>query len=220
MRAYELLEELLAAFREAMPQADFQAGWRPGDAGRLPGRPVAAGQVGEGSAEGDGWSVRLDLTVYLPRGGSAKAGEELLAAMEETARARLAGLSGVQREGFGVDKATGLLAAKCFFRFAGSGRGGLVRVTIGGMERLAGGWRIRLEPGRALTAVGEDAPFAVVGAGYVVELEGLDTRGLERLAVFTAELGGLRFGRCRWKALDEAGRSAVFLSYERTEGGV
>ncbi len=221
MRAYELLGEMLALFQTQLPQADFRESWRPGSAGRLPGKPTVTGQVGSESASGNEWEARLDLTVFLPRGESANTGDELLAAMEDAAQAHFPSLSSVKREGFGVDKATGLLATQCFFAFAASGgTSGAQSVSIGGVERTASGWKIKIDPGRALTAVGENVPFALVGGVcYTVEIEGIDTKGLERLAAFTVEMGNQRFTRCRWKSLDETGKSAVFVSYDRTEGG-
>jgi len=222
MRAYELLGEMLALFRVELPQADFREAWAPGSAGRLPGKPTVAGQVGSESDSGNGWDARLDLKVFLPRGEPAGTGEALLAAMGDAAQVHFPSLAGVKREGFGVDKSTGLLAAKCFFEFAASsGTGGVQNVSIGGVERVASGWEIRIDPGKALTAVGENVPFALVGGvSYIVEIEGIDTEGLERLAAFTVELGGQRFARCRWKSLDESGKSAVFVSFDRSEGGV
>lgn len=222
MRAYELLGEMLALFQAELPQADFRESWRPGGAGRLPGKPVVTGQVGSESAGGNQWNARLDLTVYLPRGESAGTGDALLAAMGDAARAHFPSLSGVKREGFGLDKSTGLLAAQCFFEFAASGgSGGTQNISVGGVVRAASGWKITVDPGRALTAVGENVPFALVGGvRYTVEIQGIDTKGLERLAAFTVDLGDQRFTRCRWKSLDETGKNAVFLSYDRLERGV
>lgn len=221
MRAYELLGEMLELFREKLPQAEFREAWRPGGAGRLPGKLVAAGQVGSESQEGEEWSARLDFSVYVPRKEAAGAGEALIAAMGSAAEEGFPALAGVKREGFALDASTGLLRAKCSFSFTGSGGGvGTQGVFIGGVERQASGWKIQIDPGKALTAVGENEPFALAGGVcYTVKIEGADTKGLERLAGFTAVLGSERFERCRWKSLDEAGRSAVFISYHRAEGG-
>lgn len=220
MRGYELLSGLLGALREEVPQAEFRECWGAGKAGRLPDKPVVTGQVGRESEDGSAWSVRLDLTVFLPRGASLKTGEELLTDIGDAARSYFPALAEMQREGFGPDVSVGLLAAKCFLNLAGSGgAAGAQSVLIGGVQRAAAGWKITVDPGKLLTAVGEEEPFAQVGGvRYTVEIEGVDTRGLERLAGFTAELGGEVFTRCRWKSLDETGKRAVFTSLNREEG--
>ena len=75
--------------------------------------------------------------------------------------------------------------------------------------------------GNDLVAVGEEVPFGREGARleYQVELEGLDTQGLERLTVFTAELSGGVYTGCRWKSLDLAGGKGIFLASGWQEKG-
>ena len=220
MTAYEILRKLLGLLREAGLEADFRESHSPGN-GRLPQRPVAVGQVGsEGAAEGK-WSARLDFQVYLPRKEPLETGEALLAAIGETAEAHFSSLSGIKREGFGPDKEAGLLCARCFLEFAGEREGGgACQVLIGGVARPVSGWEISVSFGKPLTAVGENEPFALLGgAVYRVKLLGLDTKGLERLAGFTAELPEDIFTRCRWESLEETGRQGVFLSGQREERG-
>ena len=214
MQAYELLTQLLEAFREELPEADFRESWGSGAGGRLPGKPVVTGQVGRESSEG----TRLDFVVYVPRSAPIQQGENLLASMGSVAETHFPALSGMTREGFEPDSSTGLLAAPCSFTFA---EGGSSRaVLIGGVERAASGWKIQIDPGKSLTAIGENEPFAALGGpSYTVTVEGIDTKGLERLAGFTAELGDSVFTRCRWKSLEETGKCAVFTAYSRTEGG-
>ena len=220
MRAYERLTGLLEAFREKIPGADFRECWGPGKAGRLPDKPVVTGQVAGEKDAGGQWSAELSLTVFLPRGAALKTGEELLDAMGAVIREAFPTVAEIRREGFGPDKASGLLSAECFVSFEESGGEGGVRAVIGGVERPAAGWAVQIDPGRALTAIGEEEPFAQTGGvRYTVEISGVDTRGLERLAGFTVEIGGQEYARCRWKSLDETGKSAVFTSFHRREGG-
>lgn len=221
MTAYEILGRLLGLLREAGLEADFRESYSPGG-GRLPPRPVVAGQVGgEGTAEGR-WSARLDFRVYLPRKEPVETGEALIAAIRRTAENHFSSLSGVKREGFAPDKEAGLLCAPCFLEFAGEEEGGGTRqVLIGGVARPVSGWEISTSFGNPLTAVGENEPFAMLGGiSYRVKLLGIDTRGLERLAGFTAELSGNVFTRCRWESLEETQRQGVFLSGQREERGI
>lgn len=220
MTAYERLKELLGLLAEKLPQVECRESYAPKNAGRLPGKAVIAGQVGSESTEGSKWGARLDLAVYLPRGWEISQGEEILAGISRVAGENYTALSGVKREGFAPDKDSGLVMARCFLEFAGGGEGAAQSVTIGGVEHPASGWEIKIEPGKALTAIGEAEPFATVGGcTYSVKLEGIDTKGLERLAGFTVRLGQQVFSRCRWKSLDETGRSGIFISSQREEGG-
>lgn len=220
MRGYELLQEVLALLRQKLPEVDVRECWEAESPGRLPKKPVITGQVGSETGTAGEWGARLDFTLYLPRGGLLESGEEIIAAMDSAVKEGFPSLTESGREGFGPDKATGLLAAACFFAFSGKGGSEGQSASIGGVARSVSGWEVSVSPGRALVAIGEEEPFAVVGGvTYTVALEGIDTKGLERLAGFTVELGGQVFLRCRWKSLDETGKKAVFLSNKRTEGG-
>lgn len=74
--------------------------------------------------------------------------------------------------------------------------------------------------GEELVSVGEEEPFALrdPGVQYQVELEGLqNASGLERMAVFTAQIGKARYTGCRWKRLELTAGKAVFLAANREE---
>lgn len=220
MTAYEILQELLGLLRQALPQADFRESFAPGPGSRVPERPVVTGQVDGESTAGGKWSGRLAYAVYLPRGCEVAVGEEILTAVSRVAGENFPALSGVERKGFAPDTSSGLLMARCFLEFAGGGEGGGQSVCVGGMDYPASGWEITMEPGRTLTAVGENEPFGTVGGtAWTVKMEGIDTKGLERLAGFTVELGEQIFTRCRWKSLNETGKTAVFQSNHREERG-
>lgn len=219
MRGYELLGQVMSQLKEKLPQVYLRECWVPGGPGRLPQKPVLAGQVGQESQEEDKWSARLDFTLYLPRGMDFAAGEGILAAAIQSVEG-VAGLAGFERQGFTPDTSTGLMMAACSFNFAGGGGVQGQTVSIGGIPQKVSGWQVSVSPGRALTAIGEEEPFAWVGGvTYTVALTGLDTQGLERLAGFTVELGGQVYMRCRWKTLEETRKGAVFLSNRRLDRG-
>ena len=74
------------------------------------------------------------------------------------------------------------------------------------------------------TDTGSDDAVAIVmalrdpGVLYQVELEGLqNASGLERMAVFTAQIGKARYTGCRWKRLELTAGKAVFLAANREE---
>ena len=117
------------------------------------------------------------------------------------------------------DKPTGLLAIPCAVEFAGLDEGG-GEVTLGGKTYPIAGWSIAVSTeGRELVSIGESQAFALEDrrTRYTVELEGLDTQGLERLASFTAKLGESpeTYVGCRWKSLSQ--NRGVFVSYQRQE---
>lgn len=221
MTAYEVFIQLQGILQAAVPQADFRESYGPGAASRLPLRPVAAGQVGEETDREGRWSARIDYTLFLPRGAGAAVGEDILQGIGRAARGRFPALAGISRGAFAPDKSTGLLAAKLSLQFAEEKAGAGQAVVIGGTAYPAAGWEIRCAPGKGLTAIGEGEPFAVAGGmEYTVEVAGIETAGLERLAGFTAVLGDLAFAGCRWKSLSATGKRAVFTStrMEREEG--
>ena len=82
--------------------------------------------------------------------------------------------------------------------FAGLDEGG-GEVTLGGKVYPVAGWSVAVSTeGRELVSIGESQAFALEDrrTRYTVELEGLDTQGLERLASFTAKLGGVAGDVC------------------------
>ena len=66
-------------------------------------------------------------------------------------------------------------------------------MELGGKSYRAAGVSAAMSlSGNELVAIGEEVPFAVEDARweYQVELRGIQAAGLERLAVFTAQIGG------------------------------
>ena len=214
MTAYEIFTQLQGLLAQKIPQAEFRECYGHGTVSRLPTKPVATGQVAGGSAKEGGWQAEIAYTLYLPRGCAPSVGEGVLEAVRQVAEEGFPSFPGAARGPLAPDKATGLLAAACTLSFAGEdGTGPGATAEIGGVGRRVSGWEITSSVGKELTAIGEREPFgALATPAYTVELQGIDTAGLERLAGFTVRLGGLSFQRCRWKLLSSTGRRAVFVS--------
>ena len=88
-------------------------------------------------------------------------------------------------------------------------------MELGGKSYRVAGVSVAMSlSGKELVAIGEGVPFAVEDARweYQVELRGIQAAGLERLAVFAAQIGDARYTGCRWKKLDLASGTAVFLA--------
>ena len=219
MGAYELLESLLEKLAADFPQGEFQAAYGAERGSRRVERLTVAGQVAKERFAPEGWSGKLELTVFLPRGSGPGEAEPLLAAVEAAARELAPGFRGMERGKAQQDKPTGLLAIPCAVEFAGLDEGG-GEVTLGGKTYPIAGWSIAVSTeGRELVSIGESQAFALEDrrTRYTVELEGLDTQGLERLASFTAKRGGSpeAYLGCRWKSLSQ--NRGVFVSYQRQE---
>ncbi len=219
MGAYELLESLLEQLAADFPQGEFRAAYGAEQGSRRVERLTVAGQVAKERFAPEGWSGKLELTVFLPRGTGPGEAEPLLAAVEAAARELAPGFRGMERGKAQQDKPTGLLAIPCAVEFAGLDGGG-GEVTLGGKTYPIAGWSIAVSTeGRELVSIGESQAFALEDrrTRYTVELEGLDTQGLERLARFTAKLGESpeTYVGCRWKSLSQ--NRGVFVSYQRQE---
>ena len=219
MGAYELLESLLEQLAADFPQGEFRAAYGAEQGSRRVERLTVAGQVAKERFAPEGWSGKLELTVFLPRGTGPGEAEPLLAAVEAAARELAPGFRGMERGKAQQDKPTGLLAIPCAVEFAGLDEGG-GEVTLGGKTYPIAGWSIAVSTeGRELVSIGESQAFALEDrrTRYTVELEGLDTQGLERLARFTAKLGESpeTYVGCRWKSLSQ--NRGVFVSYQRQE---
>ena len=220
MGAYELLESLLEQLAADFPQGEFRAAYGAEQGSRRVEKLTVAGQVAKERFAPEGWSGKLELTVFLPRGTGPGEAEPLLAAVEAAARELAPGFRGMERGKAQQDKPTGLLAIPCAVEFAGLDEGVGGEVTLGGKTYPIAGWSIAVSTeGRELVSIGESQAFALGErrTRYTVELEGLDTQGLERLASFTAKLGESpeTYVGCRWKSLSQ--NRGVFVSYQRQE---
>ena len=68
--------------------------------------------------------------------------------------------------------------------------------------------------------MGEEEPFALRtrGSNTRWSWRGFkNASGLERMAVFTAQIGKARYTGCRWKRLELTAGKAVFLATNREE---
>lgn len=223
MRAHEVLEALLAGFREAAPQAEVREAYGFKPASRLLTRPVVAGQIVKESAAGDGWEAKLSFTLYLPQGQGADQAEELLDLLAERAKALYPELASVERGAASVDKTLGVAAVTLTVSFqAGGGNTGAKNflVLLNGEEHRVSGWKLSAaESEKELVAVGEEEAFFHSGRRvYSIELQGLDAQAQSLTDGFTAQLGGRTevYQHCRWKSMSGAG-TGVFQSDCQTE---
>lgn len=222
--AREILLGLLEGFRGDMPGVEFREALSVKEGFRPMGRVLVLGAVQKESEQGDQWSAKLAFTVYAPRGGGL---QETMDGMTELAKGSQPLLSGVERGAAALDRGTGALAAGCVFSFyrpggSGGSDGKKVRypVEIDGGAYTVTGWRVSVSgPGGSLTAIGESEPFYYKsGREFIVELQGLDMEGPERLGDFTLRLGGqgVMYTDCRWKSLS-AGGNGTLSAGGRTE---
>ena len=226
MTGAQWLAQLLALFREHIPQAEFRAGYQPAAAARVPALPVVAGEVDSEVLKPGSREIRLKFRIFLPPDQGADRAEELFAAMCTLAAEEYPGFSAIARSAAQRDAVTGLLQVPCTLSFLSADGGdtpaGGVAITLGGRELTATGVRTTYAPkGTELVSIGEETPFATVGARteYTVELDGVETLGLDRLAAFTAIIGDAVYENCRWKALSLTGGKASFVSAQRSLTG-
>ena len=220
MTGGELLSQLLTLFSQEISQADFRPGYAPEAASRLPDRPVVAGEVDAETVKPSSQEIRLKFSIFLPPAQSPALAEDLFTRMCALAREEYDGFSAVSRGSVIRDAVTGLLEVPCtltFLREDSSGGGGAaVEVVVGGRALTATSVKTSFAShGVDLIAVGEEEPFARTAqpTEYTVELDGVETVGLERLAAFTAQVGEAEYAACRWKTL--APGKAVFTSTRR-----
>lgn len=225
MMSTQLLDALLTLFKENIPEAEFRRAYPGAAQGRLPEQPVVTGEVDGETVKPGSEETRYRFRIFLPEEAGADRAEAVFAAMCRLAGQRYPGFSAISRGAAERDRTTGLLTVSCtlsFFTQSGGGGGaGGQKVLLGGREYLATGVKTSVNrKSQSLISVGETVPFAVIDGGteYTVELEGIETQGLEALAGFTAELGEnpvVRYTGCRWKSLSDALRKAVFISEHR-----
>lgn len=224
MRSSEWLEEILALFQEKIPEADFYRAHREKPGSRTLSRPVVTGEVDSEIVKPASEETRLRFRIYLPEKQGLETAESIFAAMCKLAGEKYSGFSAISRGAAERDKVTGLLAVNCSLSFltqgaAGSPGDGSCKVLLGGREyQISGSKTTVSRSAKNLVSIGETEPFASLNAEleYTVELEGIDTAGLDKLASFTAELGtgGEKsvYQGCRWKQISDVLRRAVFVS--------
>lgn len=224
METSETLNALLELFRGGIPEADFFRAW-PGKRGsRMLARPVVTGEVDGETVKPGSHEARYRFRIFLPEGEGGERAETLFASMCRLAGEAYPGFSAISRGSLERDRAAGILSVSCSLSIltltGGDGSGSIgEKVVLGGREYTASAVKISISrKGEDLISIGETEPFAVLGerTEYTVELEGIETRGLENLADFRAELGeGTAFAHCKWKTVSHALRKAAFLSGEK-----
>lgn len=214
MTGTELLEQLLELLESQVAGVEFRRAWAPGWGSRLLEKPVVSGQVASHRRSGATTETEMRLSVFGPE---ASQREETASAVEEAVRVNCPGCGELSREEEQEDSVTKLpfLPLKLVFS-SGSDVGvqGLT-VILGGKSYTAAGATVSVSlSGEELVSVGEEVPFGMRNSQtqYQVELEGIDTTGLEGLAVFTAQVGSKVYTGCRWKKLDLQGGKATFLA--------
>ncbi len=224
MGTNEILENLLALFREKIPEADFLRAWSGNQGSRAIFRPAVTAEVDSETVKPGSREERYRFRIFLPEGESGEKAETLFAAMCRLAGESYPGFSAISRGGLERDRTTGVLSVSCSLSFLvmtdgeSSGTFG-EKVVLGGREYTASSVKISMSrKGEELVSVGETEPFAVLGetTEYTVELEGIDASGLENMADFRADLGeGTAFAHCKWKTVSHALRRASFISREK-----
>lgn len=226
MKPSELLESLLTLFGENIPQADFVKAWKgKADTHRFT-RPVVTGEIEGETVKAGSEEVKFKFRIYLPLDCGADMAEDIFAAMCTLAGEAYPGFSAISRGAADREKATGLLCVGCSLSFLTqtSLTPGVLTttVTVGGKEYQVTGVKTAFgASGKELVAIGETEPFAVLQekTEYTVELEGIETAGLDRLTGFTVSIGpepATVYEGCRWKTLSDALRKAVFVSSKRS----
>ena len=233
MKSHELLNELLSLFEHNIPSADFFRAYQAGKGSRRPERPVVTGEVDGEVIKPGSEELKLRFRIYLPEENGLNTAEEIFAAICKLCGESYPGFSAISRGAAERDKTTGLLSVVCTLSFLTQGSGGSggsggtgttygCKVILGGKEYTASGVKTSMSSsGKNLISIGETEPFAVAGeeTEYTVELQGIETAGLDRLAGFTAEIGEgsnrMKYQNCRWKQLSDVLRKAVFVSAAR-----
>ena len=220
MAETDLLEGLLELFQENVENVDFRRAYDLGWGTRLLARPVVCGQVAAQRLQDGRQETELVFWIFAPEESQR---EQVLSALWSLLREQCPGCGELTRETGRTDNLTRQRCA--VLRALFSGEEGLSlqgrEILLGGKAYRAAGVSVSLSlSGEELVSVGEEEPFALrdPGVQYQVELEGLqNASGLERMAVFTAQIGKARYTGCRWKRLELTAGKAVFLAANREE---
>lgn len=215
----DLLEQVLACFREEVSGVEFRRGSASGWGTRLLTVPVVSGEVLSQRQEGDSRETVLQFSLFSVE---REQGEELLSTLWSLLAEHFPGCTCLERGDGAVDSWTGLplLAFRAVFGGPEDGQG--VPLLLGGKACRAAAVKAQtVHTGEPLVAVGEETPFAWrnTGAAYQVELQGMSTQGLERLASFSAEIGDRVYTGCRWRQLEQPWGKAVFTAQNCEEQG-
>lgn len=220
MAELDLLDQVLAYFRNNVEDVEFRRAYDPSWGTRLLERPLVSGEVAAWRQEGQVQETTLRFSLFAPK---EQQGEELLLTLWNLVADHFPSCCRLERESGKTDDITRLryLGFQAIF-LGGEENGQGVSLLLEGKSYSVAETSVSVHlTGNDLVAVGEEVPFGREGARleYQVELEGLDTQGLERLTVFTAELGSGVYTGCRWKSLDLAGGKGIFLASGWQEKG-
>ena len=232
MTANELLDELIDLFSQEITGVTFCRAFSARQAARLPKLPTVTGEVENETVKAASSETRLCFRIFLPSGVDAHRAEEIFERMCTACGPRYPTFSAISRGPAKRDSVTGLLEVDCALTLLSAAGGSGGGNTQGAATVVLGGKEYRVESvsttirfsGDSLIAVGEREPFAVRGekTEYTVELSGIETEGLSKLAAFTAVIGSgegaTTYRNCRWKTISDALRKASFTSEHREEG--
>lgn len=221
MNATRRLDELLQLFSEQMERVRFCKGFSAAEQSRVPVEPVVVGLIDSEIKKPNEEELQLQFQIYLPRGAGAESAEEIFAQMCHLCSENYPTFSAISRNAVQRDSTTGLLRAICNIAFCETN----LTEPTGGKTVLLGGRSYPVESvtvttkyaGTPLYEIGEREAFAVQNAGRTdtVELNGIETAGLERLASFTAVVGETTYESCRFTVISDALHRAKFMSERR-----
>lgn len=208
-----LLEQVLQLMETHVEGVTFRRGWQDSWGSRLLEGPVVCGEIASQKREGVRVETVLRFSLFAPQ---ERQREEVAASLDQVIQTYCLGCSSSRWERVEADSLARLPSLVLELTFQGATltpQG--TQVVLGGKSYTAAGYSVEVSlSGEEITAVGEDVPFAVKEPRieYRVELRGVAAQGLERMAVFTAQVGESTFTGCRWKTLDTDAATAVFIA--------
>lgn len=222
MNSTSLLDDIIAILSEKLDNVRFVRAYSSEWGSRRPGTPVVTGEIESEELKEGREQVKLKFLIFLPESAGARAAEKIFYEMCLCVGDKYPGFSAVTRGSAKRDSDSGLLSVECAMTFIESDNGATIRgrtIMLGGKQYSVRAVTVKMvQNGKELVSVGETVPFAVLGnePEYTVELTGIETAGLEKLANFTATTdSGITYRGCRWKNICASASTAVFVSSER-----
>lgn len=222
MNTTSLLDDIIAMLNNNVDGVRFIRAYSAAGCGRRPTAPIVTGEVESEELKNGRTVAKLKFLIFLPENAEAKAAEKIFAKMCFCVGEEYYGFSAVTRGGVQRDNTTGLLRVECVMTFIerdGSFSAEGRSINLGGKDYPAKSITTKMTySGKELVSVGETAAFATLDGDpeYTVELNGMETSGLEKLATFTAVTDdGTAYYGCRWKNICNTAGTAAFVSSER-----
>lgn len=222
MNTTNLLDDIIEMLNESLDGVRFIRAYSASFGGRRPTAPIVTGEVEAEELKEGREQVRFKFLIFLPESAGAKAAEKIFAEMCFCVSEKYPGFSAVTRGGAQRDTDTGLLKVECAMTFIecdGSASAKGRSITLGGKSYAVKTITTKTtQGGKQLVSVGESAAFATLDADpeYTVELSGIETAGLDKLAAFTAITdSGMAYYGCKWKTICDTASTAAFVSGER-----